>query len=115
MANKDANTTAPQANTQAAPTTAPENNATKATQGRCVEKKRVFVPRLVNSKKQPNLEGSVNGKAFSLPRGKEHEVPPEVYEVVTRSLANEQLAEDYYNSVNDVLLKKAEDEAANLK
>lgn len=75
----------------------------------------VFVPRLQNSKKQPPLEGSVNGKAFLIPRGKKVEVPASVAEVVNRSLVNEQIAEDYYNNIGDELLEKSAQEAARLK
>lgn len=75
----------------------------------------VYVPRLPNSKNQPPLEGSVNGKAFLIPRGKSCEVPASVAEVVNRSLRNEQLAEDYYNSIGDKLLEDSAKEAANVK
>lgn len=72
----------------------------------------IYVPRLANSKNQPPLEGSVNGKGFLLPRGKTSEVPPEVYEVVARSLQSELAAEEYYNSIQAELIKKSKKEAA---
>ena len=77
------------------------------------EKMSIFVPRLANSKNQPPLEGSVNGKAFLLPRGKTSEVPPEVYEVVARSLYNETAAEDYYNNIQLELMARSAQEAKN--
>lgn len=79
------------------------------------EKKSIFVPKLPNSKHQPPLEGSVNGKAFLLPRGKTSEVPPEVYEVVKRSIDGEDRAEEYYNGIQAELFRKAEAEAEGMK
>lgn len=71
----------------------------------------IFIPRLPNSTAQPPLEGSVNGKAFLLPRGQYVDVPPEVYEVVKRSLDNETVAEDYYRNVQKELMAKSKKEA----
>ncbi len=93
-----------------------ETTETKKTETKATEKMvPVFVPRLPNSKNQPPLEGSVNGKAFLIPRGKPWQVPASVAEVVKRSLHNEQIAEDYYNSIGNELIEKSEKEAANLK
>jgi hypothetical protein len=89
--------------------------AAKKTEAIKEEMVTVFVPRLPNSKNQPPMEGSVNGKAFLLPRGQHSEVPASVAEVVNRSLRNEQIAEDYYNSIGDKLLKDSAKEAAMTK
>lgn len=87
----------------------------KATETKTATKKPIFVPRLPNSKHQPPLEGSVNGRAFLLPRGKESMVSPEVYEVVKRSLINEVEAEEYYKGVQDELIKRSHEEAQNIR
>ena len=75
------------------------------------KKYKIFVPKLYGSKNQPPLTGSVNGKNFALPRGQESEVPAEVFEVVSRSLASEDAADTYYANLNRELLKQSKKEA----
>lgn len=86
-------------------------NADKAKETKKTELKRIFIPKLAGSKNQPPLEGSVNGKSFLLPRGQEHEVPADVYEVVDRSLKAEDAADNYYNSIQKQLLDRSKEEA----
>lgn len=78
------------------------------------ELKKIFIPKLAGSKHQPPLEGSVNGKAFLLPRNQWCEVPNDVYEVVERSLKAEDAADNYYNNIQKQLLDRSKEEAANI-
>ncbi|MBR3815130.1 MAG: hypothetical protein IKJ27_00215 [Clostridia bacterium] len=101
-------------------TPVPEENTVSAKEGpgtckKAEEKLSIYVPRLPNSKNQPPLEGSINGKPFALPRGVWSEVSPAVYEIVSRSLQNQDEADDYYNSVNAMLNKRAKQEAGDLE
>lgn len=75
------------------------------------EFKEITVPKLEGSKLQPPLTGSVNGKAFSLPRMKKVKVPPDVYEVVQRSIDAENYANEYSIALQKELKDKAKAEA----
>lgn len=59
-------------------------------------KKEIFVPKVPNSRDQPDVVASVNGRHFSVQRGKPVEVPLPIWEVIKRSLDAEEEAERYY-------------------
>lgn len=71
----------------------------------------IDIPKLEGSKLQPPLTGSVNGKAFSLPRMKRVKVPAEVYEVVRRSIDAENYASQYSIELQKKLMEDAKKEA----
>lgn len=60
------------------------------------EKVEILVPRIPNSKEQPDLIASVNGRMFQVVRGQKVSVPKPIAEVIERSIAYEASAEDYY-------------------
>ena len=88
----------------------PKGTETKASES-TVELKEITIPRLEGSKHQPPLTGSVNGKAFSLPRMKTVNVPPDVYEVVKRHIDAETYATEYSIALQKELKDKSKAEA----
>lgn len=53
----------------------------------------VFVPKVPGE--DPTLWVALNGKAWSIPRGKRTEVPADVAEIVFQRDANAQIADEY--------------------
>ena len=61
-------------------------------------KKPIMIPKIPNSRDQADVVASVNGRHFSIQRGKTVEVPLPIYEVVKRSIdAAEEEESFYYN------------------
>lgn len=58
--------------------------------------KEIFVPKVPNSRDQPDVVASVNGRHFSVQRGKPVMVPAPIWEVIKRSLDAEAEAERFY-------------------
>lgn len=58
----------------------------------------VTVPRLPGNKRQPDWNGSVNGRHYTIQRGVSVEVPLPIAEVVERHLKAIEDADDYYNA-----------------
>lgn len=58
--------------------------------------KEIFVPKVPNSRDQPDVVASVNGRHFSVQRGKPVMVPAPIWEVIKRSLDAETEAERFY-------------------
>lgn len=59
-------------------------------------KRPLRVPRLQNSKNQPDMAVSVNGRIFKIQRGVEVEVPLPIWEVAMRSIQGAEDAQDAY-------------------
>lgn len=59
-------------------------------------RKTIFIPKIPNSREQPDVVASVNLRHYSIQRGKPVEVPLPIYEVVKRMLDAEEEAEDFY-------------------
>lgn len=60
------------------------------------EKRSIKIPRLQNSKHQPDMAVSVNGRIFKIQRGVEVEVPLPIWEVAMRSIQASEDAQDAY-------------------
>ena len=75
---------APETKEQKAPEVA-ENEDTKPETNADEERVDVFVPRAGDGTGDPNLQVTVNGVCFLLPRGKTSSVPKYVYEEIQRS------------------------------
>lgn len=73
--------------------------------------KTVYIP-LKRGKYQPDFNGSVNGKRFTIPRGKPWEVPLPIYEVVQDAMKSEEKsAMEYYKLQADLIARSKEEEA----
>lgn len=64
--------------------------------------KEVVIPRLSNTKEQPDLVVSVNCKTYQMQRGKTVKVPLPVYEVIMHSSKASEKAEDNYYSAAEI-------------
>ena len=60
------------------------------------EKEQIIIPRMQGVKEQPDVTVSVNGRVFRIQRGVHVDVPKPIAEVINRSIADQQKAEDFY-------------------
>lgn len=67
------------------------------------KREKIYIPRPAHSKDDPNMTVIVQGKVVLLPKGKEHEVSPEVAEEIRRSWR----AADQYEETREAELAKA--------
>lgn len=65
-------------------------------------KKSILIPKIPNSRDQADVVASVNGRHFSIQRGKQVEIPLPIYEVVKRSLEAAEEAERFYYDQSEV-------------